>query len=248
MPSCHLLFVDTNTGLWEAGDHVDPWVESQPFYDSEMDLDTEWARLDHRFQVCLQQAWISFCRRGLPVGAVVAIDEAVISTGRNRVYDPTGDSDPLQGTPLAHAEMNALASLGLDTLSDRCSLWSTHSPCAMCSAAIGFLGLGSARYLAFDLSDEASVAAGPTVEKESRIWAVVANMMFLHNVAWVGGKGNQIVSRGTALEPEITSLALRALEDESLIRPANVDGGLPAGLAPVWARVVEADELRRARV
>lgn len=90
-----------------------------------MDLGTSWEQLDHRFRISLEQAWLSLGRRGLPVGAVIALDRDVVATGRNRVYDPPGGPDPLQRTPLAHAEMNALASVPDATDIARCS---DHAP------------------------------------------------------------------------------------------------------------------------
>ena len=48
--------------------------------------------------------------RGWPVGAVVVDDkDRIVAEGRNRAYDAPGGQDRLQRTPIAHAEMNALA-------------------------------------------------------------------------------------------------------------------------------------------
>jgi putative NADH-flavin reductase len=51
---------------------------------------------------------------GLPVGAVVmGSGGEVVAEGRNRAYDPPGGDDRLQGSPIAHAEMNALARIAV---------------------------------------------------------------------------------------------------------------------------------------
>jgi tRNA(adenine34) deaminase len=67
----------------------------------------------------------------VPVGAVVIRDGAIIATGRNRMRDGHD--------PTAHAEMVALraaaAQIGSARL-DRCDLWVTLEPCAMCAGAI----------------------------------------------------------------------------------------------------------------
>lgn len=44
-------------------------------------------------------------------GALLRCDGATVSQGRNRAYDPPGGPDRLQRTPVAHAEMNALAAV-----------------------------------------------------------------------------------------------------------------------------------------
>ncbi|HEU4895886.1 MAG TPA: nucleoside deaminase [Acidimicrobiia bacterium] len=212
-----------------------------------MDFADAWARLDPRFRVCVEQAWISLGRRGLPVGAVVSLEDEVVSLGRNRVYDPPGGPDPLQGTPIAHAEMNALASVAHDTDLDRCSIWSTHAPCTMCEAAIGFAGLASVRYLADDPSDEDPRASSPETVGDDSLWTVVVNAMFLHNVALVGGRDNPIVGRYASVEPEIARLALRLLDEGSFTRVSSEGGGLPEALTAVWESIVETNRGRLAR-
>lgn len=212
-----------------------------------VDLDTTWGRLDHRFRLSLEQAWLSLGRRGLPVGAVVAVDHDIVSVGRNRVCDPPGGSDPLQRTPLAHAEMNALASLSEEMDLARCSIWSTHAPCSMCEAAINFAGLESTHCLANDPSSDDLAVPRRSMTADASLWTVVANAMFLHNVAWVSGRDNPIVVRFARLEPEIARLALRVLDDRSFIRASTDGGDLKAGLAVTWDGVVEADASRFAR-
>jgi tRNA(Arg) A34 adenosine deaminase TadA len=209
-----------------------------------MDFDDAWARLDRRFRMCVEQAWMSLGRRGLPVGAVVSLDDQIVSLGRNRVYDPPGGPEPLQGTPMAHAEMNALASVLPDTDLARCSMWSTHAPCAMCAAAIDFVGLASVRYLADDPSDEDPVASRPATAGDDSLWMVVANTLFLHNVGWVGGRDNAIIGRYASVEPEIARLALRVLDDGTFIRVSSEGGDLPEALTAVWAGIVEASRRR----
>jgi tRNA(adenine34) deaminase len=91
----------------------------------------------------------------VPVGAVVAIGERIVATGRNRMR---ADSDPT-----GHAEIVALraaaAALGSERL-DGCDLWVTLEPCAMCAGA---MALARIRRLYFGASDPkgGAVVSGP---------------------------------------------------------------------------------------
>ena len=211
-----------------------------------MELVTAWDRLDNRFRSCLELAWLSFGRRGLPVGSVIANDAEVVARGRNRVYDLPGGSDPLQQTPIAHAEMNAMAALPAQADVSRCTIWSTHEPCSMCSAAIDFIGLGSVHALARDPSDE-TFGGEETARTDEGPWAVVANVLFIHNVAWVVGRDSSIVGRNAGIEPEITSLALRLLDEKSLIDASNGGEDLLVGLGTAWDGILEASQMRLTR-
>jgi tRNA(Arg) A34 adenosine deaminase TadA len=114
-----------------------------------------WRQADATLVRCLELAHQSFLAGGLPVGSViVARGGERISEGRNRAYDPAGGADRLQRTPIAHAEMNALA--GIDTAADLSgmTLWSSHRPCTMCAAACEFTGVGMVIFIAPDPSDD----------------------------------------------------------------------------------------------
>jgi tRNA(adenine34) deaminase len=81
----------------------------------------------------------------VPVGAVVTLDGAVIATAANA---PRSLNDPT-----AHAEMLAIraaaAALGRDRL-ERCDLWVTLEPCAMCAGAIAHARIARLYYGASD--------------------------------------------------------------------------------------------------
>ena len=122
-----------------------------------------WEDLDPAFRRSLELAYESLAGGGLAVGAVLTdAGHQVIAEGHNRAYDAPGGRDALQGTPLAHAEMNVPAAVhtGWD-LAD-CILWSTQEPCSMCAAAASFTGVDSVRYLAPDPWALATQAQGPT--------------------------------------------------------------------------------------
>lgn len=67
---------------------------------------------------------------GIPIGSVLAIDGRVIGRGRNRRVQ--------RGSVVLHAEMDALENAGRLTAADyrRSVLYSTLSPCDMCTGAV----------------------------------------------------------------------------------------------------------------
>jgi cytosine deaminase len=78
--------------------------------------------------LALQQARTSLDGGGVPVGAVLAAGGAVIAAGHNERVQ--------HGDPVAHGEISALRNAGrrasyLDT-----TLYTTLSPCQMCTGAI----------------------------------------------------------------------------------------------------------------
>ena len=202
-------------------------------------IEASWSALGWEWQECVRQAVASFAARGLPVGAVITSPSGMIAAGRNRVYDQRGGTEVLQRTPLAHAEMNALAAVSPDEELGRCALWSTHSPCSMCRAAAEFLEIGAVRHLAADPSEPGS----PHAADVDPVWAVAVNVLFLHNVAWVGSPDSPMVQRNREQDPETTALALHLVDRRTLIdqvrsrRPTTDPVAL---LTPVWAEVVAA--------
>ena len=139
------------------------------------DLNTMWNEADPALLRCLELAHQSFLAGGLPVGSVlVTRGGEQISAGRNRAYDPPGGGDRLQRTPIAHAEMNALAGVETGTDLGGMTLWSSHRPCLMCAAACQFTGVGAVTFIAPDPSgdDNAADPAGIGIE-----WVVVANLL-----------------------------------------------------------------------
>jgi tRNA(Arg) A34 adenosine deaminase TadA len=110
-----------------------------------------WSALEPPWQRALELAWES-CRAGsLGVGAVVTDpDGSIVATGRNRLFEPDPGDDHLGGTPIAHAETNALAKLrwGLDHSGH--TVWTTLEPCLLCAGGIRLAGVGAVRFLAAD--------------------------------------------------------------------------------------------------
>jgi len=198
------------------------------------DLDAMWRQADAALLRCLELAHRSFLAGGLPVGAVIVAGGGErVSEGRNRAYDPAGGADRLQRTPIAHAEMNALAGIETGTELAGMTLWSSHRPCAMCAAAREFTGVGAVIFIAPDPSDDDG-----GIETE---WVIAANLLFLSGVAAYSGSSSPMIARAGQREPEITNL-MRIAGDTALRQPALRDA-----LAPAWPDIQAAARERRSR-
>jgi tRNA(Arg) A34 adenosine deaminase TadA len=208
-----------------------------------------WEALDPAVRRSLELAYESLAAGGLAVGAVLTdAGGRIVAEGRNRAYDPPGGPDVLQGTPLAHAEMNVLAAVRTGQALGSCTLWSTHEPCSMCAAAAAFTGVGRVRYVAPDpwavaTGQAASGADGPAGD----LWVVGANLLFLLSIASRAGLDHPTVARNRELEPETAGLVVE-LVSEGLTADAWTRGR-PAGaaLSSVWDRVAAAAAARARR-
>ena len=196
--------------------------------------------------VALEGAFAAWRAGGLPCGAaLVAEDGRVVARGRNHAYDPATGTDPLEGNPLAHAELNVLARLPSDHDPAGETLWSTQQPCSMCTAAIAFCGVGTTRYLAADPAFAATgdVRAGvvedPTVgQPELAPWAILANALFLQPAVARGHQ--QRLDRNEAVEPE-TVAAARAVA--ALPTPGTLDELVDQ----IWPRLTDWAAARQRR-
>ena len=95
--------------------------------------------------MALQEARAAGGRGEVPVGAVIVRDGEVLSRAGNRTL---ADRDPT-----AHAEMIAIreaaSKVGSERL-DRCDLYVTLEPCAMCAGAVAFARIRRLYYGAID--------------------------------------------------------------------------------------------------
>jgi cytosine deaminase len=78
--------------------------------------------------LALQQARASLDAGGVPVGAVLAVGREVIAAGHNERVQ--------HGDPVAHGEISALRSAGRRASYTGTTLYTTLSPCQMCTGAI----------------------------------------------------------------------------------------------------------------
>lgn len=84
---------------------------------------------DHRFlRAAFEQALKSYREGGLPIGAVMVENGSIIAAGHNRrVQD---------GDPIAHGEMDCFRKAGRRPRYDGVALYTTLSPCMMCSGTV----------------------------------------------------------------------------------------------------------------
>ena len=83
----------------------------------------------------IEEAELGLAEGGIPIGSVLVHDGAIVGRGHNRRVQ--------RGSTILHAEMDALESAGRRgaTFYRECTLYTTLSPCAMCSGAILLYGI-----------------------------------------------------------------------------------------------------------
>jgi tRNA(adenine34) deaminase len=109
-----------------------------------------WSFLGDGWRSAFDAAWVSFGSGSAGVGAAITDRTgSVVATGRSRVFDDPDGSSPLAGTFMAHAEMNALACLPVDTY-DGHTIYTTFEPCVMCAATIRIYRIPRVCYAADD--------------------------------------------------------------------------------------------------
>ena len=84
-------------------------------------------------RIAYDEARAGFDEGGCPIGSVLARGDSVVARGRNRrVQD---------GDPIAHGEMDALRRAGRQRTYRDTTLYTTLSPCMMCSGTIVQFGI-----------------------------------------------------------------------------------------------------------
>jgi cytosine deaminase len=78
--------------------------------------------------LALEQARTGLAAGGVPVGAVIAVGAAVLGAGHNQRVQ--------HGDPVAHGEISALRNAGRRASYADTTLYTTLSPCQMCTGAI----------------------------------------------------------------------------------------------------------------
>ncbi len=86
--------------------------------------------MDPFMQAAIEEARQGLAEGGIPIGSVLIIDGQIVGRGRNRRVQ--------RGSAILHAEMDCLENAGRLKASDyrRAVLYSTLSPCDMCSGAV----------------------------------------------------------------------------------------------------------------
>jgi cytosine deaminase len=86
--------------------------------------------MDSFLQAAIDEARKGLATGGIPIGSVLVCDGEIIGRGHNQRVQ--------QGSVIHHGEMNCLENAGRQKASvyQRCTIYTTLSPCPMCSGAI----------------------------------------------------------------------------------------------------------------
>lgn len=91
--------------------------------------------MDRFMELAMAEAEKGLAEGGIPIGSVLVCDGKVLGSGRNQRVQ--------QGSAIRHGEMDALENAGRHPadIYARSTLYTTLSPCAMCSGAILLYGI-----------------------------------------------------------------------------------------------------------
>jgi creatinine deaminase len=136
----------------------------------------------------LAQAEASLSAGGVPVGAVLASGPDVIAAGHNERVQ--------LGDPVAHGEIACLRNAGRQSSYRQMTLYTTLSPCQMCTGAILLFQIprvvvGEAETFAGDLIFLAERAVSVTLLNDERCMAVMREFQERYPAVWsedIGGR------------------------------------------------------------
>jgi cytosine deaminase len=91
--------------------------------------------MDPFLAAAIEEAKKGLSEGGIPIGSVLVHDGKVIGRGRNQRVQ--------RGSVIHHGEMNCLENAGRQTgeVYRRCTLYTTLSPCSMCTGAVLLYGI-----------------------------------------------------------------------------------------------------------
>lgn len=86
--------------------------------------------MDEFMQAAIDEAKLGLQEGGIPIGSVIVYQNKIIGRGHNRRVQ--------SGSPILHGEMDAFENAGRRPASvyRNCVIYTTLSPCSMCSGAI----------------------------------------------------------------------------------------------------------------
>jgi creatinine deaminase len=91
--------------------------------------------MDSFMLAAIEQARLGQAEGGIPIGSVLVYQDKIIGRGHNRRIQ--------RGSTVLHGEMDALENAGRQPASvyRECTIYTTLSPCSMCSGAILLYGI-----------------------------------------------------------------------------------------------------------
>jgi len=93
------------------------------------------SKMDKFLQAAIEEAKLGLAEGGIPIGSVLVIDGEIVGRGHNRRVQ--------NSSSILHAEMDCLENAGRLKASEykKATLYSTLSPCDMCSGAVLLYGI-----------------------------------------------------------------------------------------------------------
>src|SRR5256712_4199260 len=91
--------------------------------------------MDEFLRAAIQEAELGLAESGIPIGSALVHNGRILGRGHNRRVQ--------QGSVVLHGEMDALENAGRQParVYRDCTIYTTLSPCAMCSGAILLYGI-----------------------------------------------------------------------------------------------------------
>ncbi len=119
---------------------------------------------EYFMNIALQQAKLSFNQGGIPIGAVLVKDNKIISKGHNRLIQDS--------SVIFHGEMDAIENAGRLNYEDyiKCTLYTTLSPCTMCSGAVILYNIPKVV-----IGDNTSLMGAENLLKDNGVEVIVLN-------------------------------------------------------------------------
>lgn len=151
---------------------------------SEAQPEQDWALMT----AALEQARASLDAGGVPVGAVLAVGQEIVAAGHNERVQ--------HGDPVAHGEIACLRNAGRQASYQAMTLYTTLSPCPMCTGAILLFQIprvvvGEAETFGGDLDFLASHGVSVTLLDDERCMAVMREFQERYPAVWsedIGGR------------------------------------------------------------
>ena len=138
--------------------------------------------------VALAEAKASLAVGGVPVGSALALGDRLIASGHNERVQ--------RGDPIAHGEMSCLRNAGRQASYQGMTLYTTLSPCQMCSGAILLFQIprvvvGEATTFAGDLAFLRNHGVAVVLVDDARCTAVMHEFQERYPRVWsedIGGR------------------------------------------------------------
>jgi creatinine deaminase len=120
--------------------------------------------MDTFLSEAINEARIGLAEGGIPIGSVLVHKGKVIGRGHNQRVQ--------KGSVILHAEMDALENAGRQTAAvyRECTLYTTLSPCPMCTGAILLYGIPTVV-----IGENQTFMGGEDLLKENKVKVVVEN-------------------------------------------------------------------------